>query len=196
MEHGDGGGPPSDHRRDAQLRRGMAVRETGPGRGVSPPEGQAVHQHHHHHQADPAAGARWSAHAEQVLRDAGLRTGGGRAAVIGVLAGESCVLAAHDIVDRLREQGGPGANLATVYRTLDTLRALQLVHRLDPGDGTARYERAQPDGEHHHHVLFADGTIEPFHDDALEVAIHALADRLGVDLVGHDIVLHAERRTA
>lgn len=148
----------------------------------------------HVHAYDPAAGARWSDHAEGVLRDAGLRTGGGRAAVIRVLAGEGCVLSAHDIVDRLREQGGPGANLATVYRALDTLRALRLVHRLDPGDGTARFERAQPDGEHHHHVLFQDGTIEPFHDDALEAAIDALAARLGVELVGHDIVLHAATR--
>lgn len=152
--------------------------------------------HHHTHAHDAEAGARWSEHAEQVLRDAGLRTGGGRAAVIGVLAGEGCVLAAHDIVDRLKAQGGPGANLATVYRTLDTLRALHLVHRLDPGDGTARYERAQPDGDHHHHVLFADGRIEPFHDDGLEEAIHGLADRLGVELVGHDVVLHATPRSA
>lgn len=157
---------------------------------MSPRGAHATHEHH----TDPAAGERWSEHAEEVLRGAGLRTGGGRTAVIRVLAGEGCVLAAQDIVDRLREQGGPGANLATVYRTLDTLRALQLVHRLDAGDGTARYERAQPDGEHHHHVLFSDGAIEPFHDEGLEEAIHALADRLGVDLVGHDIVLHASKR--
>ncbi len=144
------------------------------------------------HGGGGAAGARWSEHAESVLREAGLRTGGGRAAVIGVLADEGCVLAAQDIVDRLRGQDARGANLATVYRTLDTLRALHLVHRLDAGDGTARYERALPGGEHHHHVLHEDGTIEPFHDDELEAAIHALGDRLGIELTGHDIVLHAK----
>lgn len=169
----------------------MAVRQAGAGRRVTPPSGRAAAAVHTH---DAAAGERWSVYAEQALRDAGLRTGGGRAAVIRVLAGEGCVLSAHDIVDRLRDHGGPGANLATVYRTLDTLRALQLVHRLDPGDGTARYERAQPGGDHHHHVLFQDGSIEPFHDDALEDAIHALAERLGVRLTGHDIVLHASTR--
>jgi Fur family ferric uptake transcriptional regulator len=168
------------------------MREARAGRRVSGASAHRPHDHAH----DPAAGERWQGHAEQVLRDAGLRTGGGRAAVIRVLAGEGCVLAAHDIVDRLRASGGPGANLATVYRTLDTLRALHLVHRLDPGDGTARYERAAPDGDHHHHVLFADGRIEPFHDDGLEDAIDALAGRLGVELLGHDIVLHAAPRTA
>lgn len=154
--------------------------------------GSAAHQHSHG--TDPDAGRRWSAHAESVLRDAGLRTGGGRAAVVTVLAEEGCVLAAQDIVDRLREQGARGANLATVYRTLDTLRALHLVHRLDAGDGTARYERALPGGEHHHHVLFDGGDIEPFHDEELESAIHALADRLGIELTGHDVVLHAVKR--
>ncbi|MBJ7473324.1 MAG: transcriptional repressor [Solirubrobacteraceae bacterium] len=155
-----------------------------------------AHAHTHGSATEIEAGARWSEHAETVLRDAGLRTGGGRAAVVGVLADEGCVLTAHDIVDRLRDQGARGANLATVYRTLDTLRALHLVHRLDAGDGTARYERALPGGEHHHHVLFEDGQIEPFHDDELEQAIHALASRLGVELVGHDIVLHAAPRTS
>lgn len=168
------------------------MREAGAGGSVSPGGARAAHDHAHG--VATGAGARWSDHAEAVLRDAGLRTGGGRAAVIAVLAGEGCVLAAQDIVDRLREQGARGANLATVYRTLDTLRALHLVHRLDAGDGTARYERALPGGEHHHHVLYEGGVIEPFHDDELEEAIHALADRLGVELVGHDIVLHAARR--
>ena len=148
----------------------------------------AGHQHPPHTDA-----RRWREHATAKLRDAGLRAGGGRAAVIDVLAAEACVTSAQQIVDRLRLRGGPGANLATVYRSLDTLRALGLITRLDAGDGTARFERAMPGGAHHHHVLFEDGTIEPFHDDDLEHAIHALAERLGVDLTGHDIVLHAKR---
>ncbi len=143
------------------------------------------------HEHSAASGERWRAHAERVLREAGLRIGGGRAAVVGVLAGEGCVLAAQEIVDRLRGEGAAGANLATVYRTLDTLRALHLVHRFDAGDGTARYERAEPGGEHHHHVLHPDGTVTPFHDDALEQAIHGLAERLGIELTAHDVVLHA-----
>lgn len=158
------------------------------------PAGEA---HAHTHAHDPASGRRWKSHAQRALRDAGLRAGGGRAAVIDVLAREECVLTAQDIVDRITGRGGgPGANLATVYRALDTLHALRLVARLDAGDGTARYERLLPGGEHHHHVLFPGGEIRPFQDDDLEAAIHALADRLGVELTGHDIVLHAAARPA
>ncbi|MBO9533244.1 MAG: transcriptional repressor [Solirubrobacteraceae bacterium] len=153
-----------------------------------------VHAHHHHAET-PGAGRRWKRHAQQTVRDAGLRAGGGRAAVIEVLSGEECVLTAQEVLDRVTRKGGPGGNLATVYRALDTLHALRLVTRLDAGDGTARYERAMPGGEHHHHVLFPGGEIRPFHDDDLEAAIHALAERLGVELTGHDIVLHAARPT-
>ncbi len=165
------------------------MREAGVGRRLMPADSGTPHQHHTH---EPGSGRRWKSHAQRTLRDAGLRAGGGRAAVIDVLSAEGCLLTAQDIVDRItRRGGGPGANLATVYRALDTLHALRLVQRLDAGDGTARYERALPGGEHHHHVLFPGGEIRPFHDDALEEAIHALADRLGVELTGHDIVLHA-----
>lgn len=164
------------------------MREAGLGRRMTAPGADA----HHHHAHDPATGRRWKTHAQRALRDAGLRAGGGRAAVIDVLSGEGCLLTAQDIVDRITGRGGgPGANLATVYRALDTLHALRLVQRVDAGDGTARYERALPGGEHHHHVLFPGGEIRPFHDEALEEAIHALAERLGVELTGHDIVLHA-----
>ncbi|MEH3053585.1 MAG: Fur family transcriptional regulator [Patulibacter minatonensis] len=160
------------------------MREAGARRRLM---GQGPHEHAH----DPAAGRRWKSHAQRTVREAGLRAGGGRAAVIDVLSGEGCVLTAQDILERVAGRGGPGGNLATIYRALDTLHALRLVQRLDAGDGTARYERALPGGEHHHHVLFPGGEIRPFHDDDLEAAIHALADRLGVELTGHDIVLHA-----
>lgn len=155
-----------------------------------------VRTHHPHprEHSEVVAGRAWKAHATAVVRDAGLRAGGGRAAVIDVLADERCVVSAHDIVDRLQRRGSRGANLATVYRALEVLHELHLLTRLDAGDGTARYERAAPDGHHHHHVLYPDGTIEPFHDEELEQVVHALADRLGVDLTGHDIVLHARRR--
>lgn len=145
----------------------------------------------HGHMTDAASGRRWKAHAQRTLREAGLRAGGGRAAVIEVLSGEVCVLTAQDILERVTGRGGPGANLATVYRALDTLHALRLVQRLDAGDGTARYERAMPGGEHHHHVLLPNGEIRPFQDDDLEAAIHGLAERLGIELAGHDVVLHA-----
>jgi Fur family ferric uptake transcriptional regulator len=121
-----------------------------------------------------------------------LRSGAARTAVIELLAREGqCLLSAQDILDRLRSQGGGSA--ASVYRVIDELFGLGLLHRLDGRDGVARYEIADPDRHHHHFVDEQTGEVEAFSDEALEQAIDAVAGRLGVRLSGHDVVLRGAR---
>lgn len=131
----------------------------------------------------------WLAHTGAVLSAAGLRASAGRTAVIELLAREACLLSGQEIIDRLRGR----ASAATVYRALDTLHAHGLVRRFDAADGASRFERADPSGEHHHHVVYDDGTLEPFADAQIERAIVELADRLALELTGHDVVLRARR---
>jgi Fur family ferric uptake transcriptional regulator len=138
---------------------------------------------------------RWLEHTEEVLRGAGLRASAGRSAVVALLARQDCVVSAQEIVDGLRASDGPSASTATVYRALETLHEFGLVRRFDSGEGTARYEPVDPSGAHHHHVVFDDGTVEPFSDEDLELAIHGLGARLGLDITGHDVILRATRRS-
>jgi Fur family ferric uptake transcriptional regulator len=112
--------------------------------------------------------------------------------VIELLAREGqCLLTVAELTDMIRSQ--PVGSAASVYRAVDELFELGLLHRLDGRDGVARYEIADP--EHHHHHLVDEGTGEvvPFADDEFERAIHALAERLCVDLTGHDVVLRGRR---
>jgi Fur family ferric uptake transcriptional regulator len=142
---------------------------------------------------DPELRDRWLSHAEQRLTGAGLRSGAARTAVIELLAREGqCLLSPQEITDLLRARHTGSA--ASVYRVLDELFELGLVHRLDGRDGAARYEIADPERHHHHFVDEQTGTVEAFHDDDLERAIDAVAQRLGVDLSGHDLVLRGSRR--
>lgn len=132
---------------------------------------------------------RWLAHAHATIGRAGLRTGAAREGVVALLAREGqCLLSAQDLTDRARGQGVGSA--ASVYRILDELFALGLVHRVRGPDGVGRYEIADPDG-HHHHVVDQDtGEIRAFADERLEREILAAAQRLGLELTGHDVVLH------
>lgn len=132
---------------------------------------------------------RWLAHADQVLHSAGLKASSGRAAVVELLAREGCLVSAQEAVERLRGS----ASQATVYRALETLHGHGLVHRVDAGDGTGRFELVDPTGEHHHHILYEDGSVEPFEDDRLETALHELASRLGIELTGHEVILRARK---
>jgi Fur family transcriptional regulator, ferric uptake regulator len=136
---------------------------------------------------------RWLAHVQRRTNTAGLRTGAARQAVVELLAREGqCLLTAQEITHLLRSQGS--GSTTSVYRVLDELFKLGLLHRLDGRDGIARYEIADPEEHHHHFVDETTGSVEAFSDDALEQAIDAVADRLGIYLTGHDVVLRGTRR--
>src|SRR4029450_6247275 len=95
----------------------------------------------------------------------------------------------QEIHARLRG-GGTSVGVASVYRALDQLSALELVQRVDVGDGLARYERSHGD-DHHHHVVCDDcGKGEPFADETLEQAISRASGRLGYTVDAHEVVLH------
>ena len=141
-----------------------------------------THDHHH----DLTA---WAVHASAALSRPGTRAGGARQAVLASLAGQDCCASAQEIHARIRASGPP-VGIASVYRTLDLLHGMNLLTRIDTGDGVARYEPAHPDGEHHHHLLCDTcGAVEAFHDDALEQAIHGVATRVDFRVTAHDVLL-------
>ena len=140
------------------------------------------------------AGA-WQEQVQEGLGSAGLRRGGARTAVVEYLARQHCCVSAQEIHEGLRDDG-VRVGIASVYRVLDTLAELRLVQRVDFGDGIARFEPVEADGHHHHHVVCGDcGKVEPFEDDRLEVALSAVAERLGYAMDGHEVVLHGACRS-
>ncbi len=138
-----------------------------------------------------AAQPTWTDGALERLREAGLRRGGARAAVVEHLGRQRCCLSAQEIFDGIRASGR-AVGIASVYRAVDQLAELRLVQRVDIGDGVARYEPAHSGGEHHHHHLVCDdcGRVEAFSDPALERALARVADRQGYEMQAHEVVLH------
>ncbi len=47
----------------------------------------------------------------------------------------------------------PEIGLATIYRTLDLLEELNILHKLHFGDGRSRYELVHKHSHHHHHLV-------------------------------------------
>jgi Fur family ferric uptake transcriptional regulator len=136
--------------------------------------------------------ASWRTHTDEALKGAGFRSGGARAAVLDAMAEQSCCVSAQQLHQRVGEEGR-AVGIASVYRVLDELVELRLVQRVDVGDGIARYEPAQPDGDHHHHVVCEDcGKVEPFEDPTLESAIARASKRLGFSVEAHEVVLRGE----
>lgn len=127
----------------------------------------------------------WVQDANAALADAGFRRGGSRTQVLDLLAGETCVMTAQEIDRRL-----PGVGRATVYRALEQLENLGLVQRVELAGDSAGYERVEPDGHHHHHMLCENcDRVVPFEDAGLERAIRNLEKRTKFRVTGHEVTL-------
>ncbi len=77
--------------------------------------------------------------------------------------------------------------LATVYRTLEILERIGVLHRLDSGDGHSRYELNLASEEHYHHHLICTecGHISEFNDDLLETIETRIHDETGFRITDH-----------
>jgi len=88
------------------------------------------------------------------FRGCGYRLTIAREAVFEALSKSQGHLSAEDIYIKVHAKY-PNIGLTTVYRTLDVLSGLRIVHKLDFGDGRARYELAEGSSgkQHHHHLV-------------------------------------------
>jgi Fur family ferric uptake transcriptional regulator len=126
----------------------------------------------------------WADRARTRLNEAGFRAGAARQKVIELLCGESCAITALEIDRRL-----PSVGRASVYRTLEQLERLELVHRVDVGGEVVAFERNDPGGHHHHMVCVRCGALVPFSDPGLERAIEGIGKRAEYEVTAHDVLL-------
>lgn len=132
----------------------------------------------------------WVAHALSELAARGYRAGDARTAVIELLGTEGGCLDADDVAQRLRERGRR-VGTASVYRALNVLSDLGLVHRVAVAEGPARFELVHPGGEHHHHIVCdCCGKTVAFEDDGLEHAIDRVSEETSFTVDAHDVTLH------
>jgi len=116
------------------------------------------------------------------LRAAGLRVTAPRRAVCEVLADSpEDHMSAADITERV---SGAGIDLSTVYRTLDTLEGLGLVHHVHLGHGAGAYHVT---GSHRHHHLVCEscGVVVDVPLSELRNAIESVTGPHGFVADGH-----------
>ena len=118
----------------------------------------------------------------------GLRLTDQRRAVIAVLEKARD----HPNIQILYERASqvdPNLSIATVYRTVKLLEELNILTKLEFGDGIARYEIA--DRDHHDHLIdLRTGNVIEFYDEDIEKLQQKLARKLGYRLRGHRLELY------
>ena len=76
--------------------------------------------------------------------------------------------------------------MATVYRTLDLLAELDILTKMDFGDGKARFELNNLEVHHHHHLIcLSCGRVEEVDVDFLEALEDNISQQTGFEIVNH-----------
>lgn len=111
-----------------------------------------------------------------------------RRAVVSVLENARDHPNIQDLYERA-SQIDPNLSIATVYRTVKLLEELDILTKLEFGDGVARYEIA--DKNHHDHLIdLKTGKVIEFYDEEIERLQKKQAQKLGYRLMGHRLELY------
>jgi Fur family ferric uptake transcriptional regulator len=129
---------------------------------------------------------------EKLCEDKGILMTEQRRVIARVLAGASDHPSVKEVYSRASALDS-SISIATVYRTLKLFEEAGILERHAFGGGEARYEEAPT--EHHDHLIDIEtGQVMEFQNEEIERLQHAMAARLGYELVGHRLELYGRRR--
>lgn len=98
-------------------------------------------------------------------------------------------LSAEDVHSLLRKNASE-IGLATVYRSLELLSDMDILQKIDFGDGRSRYEINETNAKqhHHHHLICMDcGDVREFEDDLLENLENDISGKCKFKIVDHQV---------
>jgi Fur family transcriptional regulator, ferric uptake regulator len=101
-------------------------------------------------------------------------------------------LTAEEIYECVKQKN-PDIGLATVYRTIQLLAELNLIDKLNLGDGFVRYEIGSRGDEntahhHHHHLICLNcGDVLTFQGDLLENLERSIEQAMDFKVVDHEV---------
>ena len=121
----------------------------------------------------------------------GIRMTGQRRLIIKVLEDSND----HPDVETLFERANKidsKVSIATVYRTVKTLKNAGILEKLEFNDGRSRFEDAVR--KHHDHLIDLDtGKVIEFIDEEIEHMQKKIARKLGYELIGHKLELYGKK---
>jgi Fur family ferric uptake transcriptional regulator len=86
------------------------------------------------------------------------------------------------------KQKDPEIGLATIYRTLEIFDNLNILHKIDFGDGCIRYEFTDQDAHTHHHLICIKcGRVIEVNDDLLETLETWIEKRTQFHITDHQL---------
>ncbi len=100
-------------------------------------------------------------------------------------------LSAEDVYASIQKEN-PDVGLATVYRSLELFTTLELLKKLDFGDGRSRYEINDklPEHSHHHLICLGCGKVVEFPLNGMEEAQEKIAKKHHFEVVDSQLKIY------
>jgi Fur family transcriptional regulator, ferric uptake regulator len=100
-------------------------------------------------------------------------------------------LSAEDVYLLVKKKS-PEIGLATVYRTLELLSDLRIIHKLNFGDGVTRYKFFSEGMENHHHHLICQncGTVDEIIEDILGPNEDRIQKEYDFQIIDYRLIFH------
>ena len=122
------------------------------------------------------------------LANEGRRMTGPRQAIVRYVAPRMDTFSAQEIVDEIHDRGMT-VGRATVFRTLELLTELGLLHRIYNEDGAHLYTVCADQHHHHHLRCVACGAVQALEAPGVEGEIDRLARQAGFEVMEHVLEL-------
>jgi Fur family transcriptional regulator, ferric uptake regulator len=108
-----------------------------------------------------------------------------------LLENESSHLSAEDVFMKVKDKY-PEIGLATVYRTLELLNELNVLDKVNFGDGVSRYDLRKEGAQHFHHHLICIhcGSVEEVEEDLLTDVEKIVTRDFDFDIIDHRLTFH------
>ena len=108
-----------------------------------------------------------------------------------LLENESSHLSAEDVFMKVKDKY-PEIGLATVYRTLELLNELNILDKVNFGDGVSRYDLRKEGAHHFHHHLICIhcGSVEEIEEDLLTDVEKIVTRDFNFDIIDHRLTFH------
>ena len=105
------------------------------------------------------------------------------------LENEDAHLSAEEVF-MLIQKKDENIGLATIYRTLDLFEELEVLHKLNFGDGRSRYElnKSEKNHHHHHHLICLEcNEIMEVKDDLLQKLEETIEEEHNFKILDHRV---------
>lgn len=108
-----------------------------------------------------------------------------------LLENEEAHLSAEDVYLLVKKISSV-IGLATVYRTLELLSELGIIHKLNFGDGVTRYEFRKEGAKHHHHhlICLTCGSVDEITEDLLGPIEDRVEKEYDFHIMDHRLTFH------